>query len=305
MSMDASYIKFVVGSRQLFSVQRSLITISYSLENLIDQKVMAVSDDTQGSHGFRILSAPRSKFDEIIGNYASCVVGGFQSYRRYYIDMSGSYDDYLAQFSSKTRSTFNRKRRKLAEHSGGTLDIREYRTSEELIQFLDHALPLSALTYQARLLDAGLPESTTARSEMLALAEKDSLRAYILFVNGEAASYLYLPIKNGIITYAFLGYDPEIANLSPGTVLQLEALERLYTEKKYRFFDFTEGEGAHKQMFATGSVEACSFFLLKNSLSNRLLLSSLDVFDRTIATLKRLAERSKINSYIRRRLRGQ
>lgn len=304
MSEAVYNIKFVIGSRQLFSVPRKVKTISWSLGNLVGQNRTPPPATTGATQGYRILSAPLDRFEEISRSHTDHITGGFQSYRRYYIDMSGSYDDYLARFSSKTRSTFNRKRRKLAEYSGGELDIREYRTPEEVSRFLDDALKLSARTYQARLLDAGLPDSETARAEMLALAAKDAVRAYLLFVNGKAVSYLYLPIENGIISYAFLGYDPEISNLSPGTVLQLEALDRLFAEQRYRFFDFTEGEGAHKQMFGTDHVEACSFLLLKANMANRVLLTCLAVFNGGIATMKRLATQTGINSGLRRVLRS-
>lgn len=304
MSEAVYNIKFVIGSRQLFSVPRKVNTVSWSLANLVDRGNSTPPALTDAAQSYRILSAPLDRFEAIARSHPNHVVGGFQSYRRYYIDMSGSYEDYLGRFSSKTRSTFNRKRRKLAEHSGGALDIREYRTPEEMQLFLDDALKLSAQTYQARLLDAGLPDSAAARAQMLELASKDAVRAYLLFVNGKAVSYLYLPIENGIISYAFLGYDPEISNLSPGTVLQLEALERLFAEQRYRFFDFTEGEGAHKQMFGTDNVEACSFLLLKASLANRALLACLSSFNGSIAALKRLATQTGINSGLRRALRS-
>jgi CelD/BcsL family acetyltransferase involved in cellulose biosynthesis len=184
------------------------------------------------------------------------------------------------------------------------LDIREFRSPDEMETFLDEAIPLSRKTYQARLLDAGLPEGEIALNQMLALARADCVRAYLLFVDNKPVSYLYLPIEDGIISYAFLGYDPQIANLSPGTVLQLDALERLFAENRYRYFDFTEGEGAHKAMFGTDSVAACSFFLLKGSVTNRTLLGCLAAFDGSINACKRLAEKSGIQANLRRVLKG-
>lgn len=247
---------------------------------------------------------PEGAMADILGGNPDHVVGGFQAYRRYYIDMANSFDAYFARFSSKTRSTLNRKRRKLAAESGGQLDIGEYRSPQEIADFLELALPLSRLTYQARLLDAGLPESDAARTEMLERAQEDRLRAYLLFMGGRPVSYLYLPIDNGVISYAFLGYDPDVAALSPGTVLQLEALERLFAERKYRYFDFTEGEGAHKQLFGTDSAAACSFFLLKGTAVNHLLLGTLRAFDSSVATAKRLAEHGGAAKRIRQALRG-
>ncbi len=299
----ATDIKFVIGSRRLLSVSRELITVAYSLADLVsDTKPLhAKLGDAQG---YRILSAPYDRITETQAEHPDYIIGGLQIYHRYYIDMGGSYDDYLSGFSAKTRSTFRRKQKKLADFSGGTLDVREYRTPDQLADFLTHAIPLSRRTYQARLLDSGLPESASARDEMMALSTKDSLRAYLLFINGKAVSYLYLPIKDGIISYAFLGYDTDIAHMSPGTVLQLEALERLFAEGRYRYFDFTEGEGAHKKMFGTGSALACSFLLLKPTLGNRLLLHTLSAFDGCVALAGKIAERTGAKTALRQILRG-
>ncbi len=305
MSIVETQIKFVVGSRKLFAVPRQLDSLSFTLDHLLGNKILDFAKSADAAlQGYRILSAPIGKFSELCNAKPGYVVGGFQSYRRCYIDMAGSYSDYLARFSSKTRSTFNRKKRKLAEHSGGELDIREFRSPDEMEAFLAEAIPLSRKTYQARLLDAGLPESEDARNQMLALARADCVRAYLLFVGDKAVSYLYLPIEDGIISYAFLGYDPQIANLSPGTVLQLDALERLFVENRYRYFDFTEGEGAHKAMFGTDSVAACSFFLLKGSVVNRTLLGCLAAFDGSINACKRVAEKSGVQATLRRVLKG-
>ncbi len=304
MSGERTQIKFVIGSRKIAGVSRQLQTVTYGLRDLTDGTAPAIPALTAGQHGYRILSAPSDNLTEICGRFPGFIIGGLQHYQRYYIDMAGGYDDYLGRFSSKTRSTFNRKRRKLAEHFGDSFEIREYRTADELTEFLAQAIPLSRLTYQARLLDAGLPESDAARAQMLALAAADQLRAYLLFAEGKAVSYLYLPIEQGVISYAFLGYDPAIANFSPGTVLQLEALDRLYAEGRYRYFDFTEGEGAHKAMFGTDSLAACSFFLLKPDLSNRVLMAALRGFDGGVAVASKLAERSGLNARLRRMLRG-
>jgi CelD/BcsL family acetyltransferase involved in cellulose biosynthesis len=303
MNASAISVKFVVGSRQLFSVSRHLVTVSWSLDNLVSAAAPVFGDDN-GAHGYRILSAPQSALENVRISKPGHIIGGLQTYNRYYIDMTGSYDDYLARFSSKTRSTFRRKERKLAELSGGAIDIREYRTPDDMDEFLKYAEPLSRITYQAKLLDAGLPTTGEAQAEMMALAAQNRIRAFLLFIEGKAVSYLYLPIENDIISYAFLGYDPAVANLSPGTVLQLYALEKLFAESCYRYFDFTEGEGAHKQMFGTHSIQACSFLLLKPNTAHRLLLGSLNAFDSGIAVASSLAKRTGAGSAIRRMLRG-
>jgi CelD/BcsL family acetyltransferase involved in cellulose biosynthesis len=305
MSKVAVPIKFVVGSRKLFEVRRPLQTAAFGLADLVSGNLPPFPAEDADCDGYRVLSAPAAALPAILAAHPGHLLGGLQAYRRFYIDMAGiDFDQYMARFSSKTRSTLNRKWRKLADMAGGTLDIREYRTPEELDQFLADAIPLSHKTYQTRLLDAGLPEGDRAVAEMRAMAQAGRLRAYLLYLDDKAVSYLYLPVADSVVTYAFLGYDPDYAALSTGTVLQMAALESLFAERCHSYFDFTEGGGAHKQLFGTDSIEACSFFLLRKRACNRLLLGSLAAFDHSIATAKRLAERTDALSAIRRRLRG-
>lgn len=298
-------IKFVVGSRKLCAVPRRLATVSFGLDQLVGGALPPFPGDAGSSDGFRVLSAPVAGLAAIRARFPRHVIGGFQAYRRFYIEMAGkSYEDYLAGFSGKTRSTFKRKRKKLAELSGGELDIREFTTPEQMPAFMAEAVPLSRRTYQTRLLDAGLPEGPEALAGMQLLAARDEVRAYVLYLDGKPISYLYLPTTGGTVTYAYLGYDPDHAHLSTGTVLQMDVLERLFAEQRYRYFDFTEGEGAHKALFGTAHVEACSFFLLRPSLANRALIGALNVFDGGVAKAKGLAEKSGGLARVRKLLRG-
>ncbi|MFN7159583.1 MAG: GNAT family N-acetyltransferase, partial [Erythrobacter cryptus] len=88
------------------------------------------------------------------------------------------------------------------------------------------------------------------------------------------------------------------------TVLQIEALERLFGEARYRWFDFTEGEGPHKAMFGTHSAACTSLVLLRPTLANRALLASRGAFDAGVAQAKALAARSGALARIRAGLRA-
>jgi CelD/BcsL family acetyltransferase involved in cellulose biosynthesis len=295
-------IDFTVGSRRLAAVERDLATWSFSLEQALLPS-NELFPPRSGTDGLRVLSAPLGLLPAIRARFPEHLIGGRQTYRRHYIDMSGTYEDYLSRFSGKTRSTLRRKQRKLAKELGTAYAISEYRTRAEIEAFLAAALPLSAKTYQARLLDAGLPETEASRTAMLQAAEADRMRCYLLHSSDGPVAYLSLPIVGETLIYAHLGYDPGWSKLSPGTVLQMEALERLFAEQRFRYFDFTEGEGAHKAMFGSDSVECCSFVLLEPTMANRALLSARSGFDDVVELSKSLAEKSGALGRFRRLLR--
>lgn len=295
-------IPFVVGSRRLFAIERSVATLAFSLQDILAGKLPAVPV-LNNVEGLRVLSAPNAAEQRLREAMPGFLIGAREHYARHYIDMTGSFDDYLGRFSGKTRSTLRRKTRRFETASGGSLDLRAYGTVEEIDEFIGLAQPLSRKTYQARLLDAGLPEGEAAHAESRDLAAKDRLRAFLLFLDGAPVAYLYLPVMRETLVYAYLGFDPDHASLSPGTVLQLAALERLFAENRFHYFDFTEGDGAHKALFGTDSVDCASFLMLRPTWANRLTLASVRGFDCAIATGKQLARRIGLEAAIRRVLR--
>lgn len=301
-SAQSHEIAFTLGARRIAGVRRRLVPLAFSLEQAMAGQLPPLPD-AAGVDGVRVLSVPVSLIAAVRAAYPAMLKGAEQHYRRGYVALNGTYEDYLARFSGKTRSTLRRKLRKFEEASGGTLDFRAYRSPGEITEFLDLARPLAAATYQARLLDAALPGDAAFRKEALALAARGSVRAFLLFLDGAPAAYLYLPAEGETLLYAFLGHDPARAALSPGTVLQMAALERIFAERRFRYFDFTEGEGAHKALFATDFIECASFVLLRPTFANRLLFAALATVDRAAAGAKRLARATGVETALRKLLR--
>ncbi|MFO6446237.1 GNAT family N-acetyltransferase [Erythrobacter sp. NE805] len=296
-----SAIDFTLGSRRLASVPRALATWAFTLEEVLAGALPEAPP--AGRDGVRVLSAPTARLAEIAARYPGALVGARQDYRRHYIDMQTGFAAYMARFSGKTRATLRRKAKRLADEAG-SFAVTAHRTPAEVEAFLALALPLSARTYQARLLDAGLPDTPEARRTMLEAAEADRMRAFLLHAGGAPVAYLSLPVTGATLVYAHLGHDPAWARLSPGTVLQMEALERLFGEGRFRFFDFTEGEGAHKAMFGTHHAACTSLVLLAPTFANRTLLGARGAFDGAVAGARTLAERSGALGRIRALLRA-
>ncbi|WP_193369778.1 GNAT family N-acetyltransferase [Pelagibius marinus] len=226
-------------------------------------------------------------------------------FRRRFIDLTTGFDNYMSKFSGKTRSTFRRKFRKFREASAGTIDWRVYRSAREMEEFHLTARQVSRRTYQEKLFDAGLPDDADFVAGMLARAESGQVRGFILFLGGEPISYLYLPIVDGRVIYGRLGFDPAYAVLSPGTILQLLALESLFAEQCHRIFDFTEGEGEHKRLFATQEVLCGNVYYLRATTRHRTLVR-LHCGTRRLADLvDRQLSRVKLKTHLKHILRGQ
>ena len=193
-------------------------------------------------------------------------------YDRFYIEIKGSFEDYLGKFSSKTRSTLKRKARKFAEHSGGQIKCCEFVKPEEMLEFHKLARQVAELTYQERLLGGALPAGEKFCEEMQELSRNDRVRAYVLFCETQPIAYLYCPMTDGVLVYDFLGYDPSYSDWSPGTVLQYVVLERLFREGRNLVFDFTEGAGPHKALFATNCIPCGDIYYFRRSIRSILIV---------------------------------
>ncbi len=292
-------LPFRIGARTLFTLRRRLIRCRLSLEEALAGTRPALPPLEAGQHGYLVTALPETMLPRLVeGSGLRAFVR--QRYRRYFARLDQSFDDYLGSFSTKSRSTCRRKLKRFAERSGGAIDVRAFATEAEMADFHRAARAVSALTYQERLLDAGLPDGPDALEAMCTLARAGRARGWLLQLDGRPIAYLYAPAEDSTLIYAYLGYDPDFADLSPGTVLQLEAMRLLMAERAFSLFDFTEGEGQHKKQFSTGAVDCVDLLLVRPGFANLAVGHLLNGFDAGVAASKRVVRAIGADSLIRR-----
>lgn len=223
-------------------------------------------------------------------------------YTHHYTDLAGTFEHYLSKFSAKTRSTLKRKVRRFLDHGEGS-GIREYRHPDEMEEFLARARAISAKTYQEKLFDAGIPADAGFLSELQDRARRNAVRAYLLFLRREPVAYLCCPADGNVLLYSYLGYKPEHAELSPGTVLQYLAFDALFREQQFSVFDFTQGQGEHKRFFGTHQVLCADLLYFPDSLSSRFWIRLHALIDDTSAFAGRSLERFGLKAGIKRLIR--
>jgi len=262
------------------------------------------ADLMPGSQGFALRRLPVDEALPRLGRFGEFLRYVPLQYQHCYIDLATTFEDYQKKFSSKTRSTINRKIRKYTEYCGGTLKWHSYRNTNEIPTFFQLARAVSKLTYQEKLLDAGLPDTPEFMERARLLAADGQLRAYVLFDGERPVSYLYCPVQDGVAIYAYLGYDPTYMHLSVGTVLQWLALEEIFTEGGLRYFDFTEGQSDHKRLFATHQRQCAHVFLVRPTLRNMAIVRGHALMDQFSAWAGQMLDRYGVKAKLRRMIRG-
>ena len=286
-------LRFQVGARTLAAIPRRLVRVPLSLADTVGAHRPALPPLDPASDGYLITSLPADGLGGIAAD--GLIAHVRQRYTRYYVDLAAGEDAWLASLSANTRSGLKRKTKKLAAMPG--FAVRRYRTPDEIAAFHPLARAVSATTYQERLLDSGLPADP---APLLRLAAADRLRAWLLEVEGTPIAYLCCSADGDTLRYDQVGHDPAHAALSPGTVLQVEAISDLFAERRFARFDFTEGEGQHKRQLASGGVACVDVLLLRRTLANRLAVTALGSFDAGMAWAKRAAAHPRLAGLARK-----
>lgn len=299
--------KFQLSDWTLFNVSLPLQVRAVPLIEsapVVTEPAPPVDELMLGSQGFLIRGQPIASELPVISRSGDYLCYVPLQYQHSYIDLGISFESYQKKFLSKTRSTIKRKIRKYTEHCGGSIPWKTYKTPDEMRDFFRHARTVSKSTYQERLLDAGIPGTEAFITHAESLASEQRVRAYILFDGERPVSYLYCPVEEGVLNYAYLGYDPEYMHMSVGTVLQWLAVEQLFDEACFRYFDFTEGQSDHKRLFATHQQQCANVFMVKNTFRNALLIRSHRSMNRFSKWLGTMLDRFGVKAKVRRLLRS-
>jgi hypothetical protein len=106
------------------------------------------------------------------------------------LELPSTYEEYMARFSSKTRSTLGRKARRLASEAGG-LELRLFSgpaDMEPLLTTIEHVVKK---TYQYRLLGKDLTGANRSLLRSLTRwAERGWVRGYVLLADNRAIAYV-------------------------------------------------------------------------------------------------------------------
>ena len=299
-------LKYMVSDFTLFTKKLQLKVRRFETINPaapITEQWIPTFNLSDGEKGYLLRSLPLAKKQpkfKIADKYIYYIP--FQ-FRRYYIDMQQTFDEYKNTFSSKTRSTIKRKIKKFNVYCNQGMHFKTYRNEEELQEFYQLAREVSNKSYQERLLNAGLPDKDEFRQKMQENAKNDNVRAYLLFNNDKPVAYMYCPVQNNVLLYQYLGYDPDYMKWSVGTILHWFVFEDLFAEAKFSYFDFTEGQSEHKRLYSTNSILCGNIFIIQDSFKMRFLIQNHLRLEAVSNSLGNIFEHWGIKSRIKKLIR--
>jgi CelD/BcsL family acetyltransferase involved in cellulose biosynthesis len=219
------------------------------------------------------------------------------------VELSGSFDDYLAKFSSRTRANFRNKIKKL-ERACGELRLWRVTRREELASFLDQVSLLSRRSWQGRRLGQLVGATDEDRERLALCADQGWLRSYLLSAAEQPLSFAIGYQASGTYFYARPGYDPAFGHLRVGTVLLYKILEDLTGFDAARRLDFGYGDNEYKAIFANHTHEEANVYLVRRSPYMGVALATVKGLSGLAAGVRWGLDRLRLREVVRRRLRG-
>ncbi len=191
-------------------------------------------------------------------------------------EIKGDFDAYLSRtFSRNARKKFRRIINRWSRRQGGEIRWREYRTLDEIREFLPLARTVSEKTMQHRLLNRGITEGGRREAAILEEARNGVARGYLLFDGDQPVVYNYGYLSpGGVMTLEYGGYDPALRDWSIGTLLDYLVIQRAHDDPEIHMIDFGEGDGEYKKRFSTREMQAAHVLFFKPTPKNLALIGA-------------------------------
>ncbi|MEJ0071442.1 MAG: GNAT family N-acetyltransferase [Pseudomonadota bacterium] len=220
--------------------------------------------------------------------------------------MPADWETYEKQLGTRSRKSLRYSRKKLAEHLDGQLTLRCFTAPDEIDAYLADAVRISQKTYQWNLLGLGLRDRAALRERLRFAASRGWLRCYVLYGRGAPLAFMLGLLQHGTYHYLDVGYDPDWAKWSVGSMLQVDVMRDLFAlPAPPRGFDFSTGYGAHKARFGNRARREANYLLLPRGPRSALLLGAYRATEAASVGLSRLLDRYDLKTRLKKLVRGR
>lgn len=192
---------------------------------------------------------------------------------RYFADLSGSFEEYLAKLGQNARHNLRRRIKRFTEFSGGEIQWKAFRAPGEMSAFYAAAGAVAEKSWQKRTGGRVFPQ-VVSLDQLTSLAAAGRVRAYVLFHQERPVAFSYCVGQHENLVYTMIGYDEDYAQWSPGNVLYYLFMKSLFEENRYRHLDFTDGILAYKDFIKTDSIPCARVLYFRRTLKHRLIIAA-------------------------------
>ena len=215
----------------------------------------------------------------------------------------GSFEQYMAKFSSKHRKNLNREIKRIRDGVLGAMLFERFERLEEINPFLERAVEVSKKTYQWTLHQQGLSATEKLRARLTFAARNGWMRCYLLTCGGTPCAFVVGFQHSGRFLLHEIGFDPELARYSVGTVLQFMAVQDLFEYHRPEILDLGD-YGGYKETLSTESYQQAKVFLFRPGAYGRFIRAGYSCCEWTTRAVASILSRLQLKTTIRQRIRG-
>jgi hypothetical protein len=221
------------------------------------------------------------------------------------IDLPSSYAYYLQQLSRKTRENIRRHAREI-ESRLGHWGVRKFAAAPQIYEMVRLVEVIATKTYHYRLLGQDLTTSNEQFIRNLTIhAQQGWLRGYVLVGNDRPVAYTIGYLVNGRFQGELIGYDPEFAHASPGTLLLTQIVEDLINTGTANLYDFGAGDASYKREFGNRSYEEGTLLVCRRTLYARCAATAERLFAHASRLGARVLEQTNLKAPLKKFLRSK
>ncbi len=216
----------------------------------------------------------------------------------YRLTLPPTLAEALSRRSPKSLARLRAKGKALARDAGGEVRVVDVRTPDDWAPYAERIEALMNASWQAELLGH---EFRLDRYRGTAL--RGWLRGFLLLAGDAAVAFTLYYQGQGTIVSAALGYDRRYARHSPGALLFLLTLERLYAVDLPRFLDFGEGDADYKRQWASEVRPVSALLLVRRRPDLVLAVRAYQAQRALVHGARRLLGRLRLERFLVRRLK--
>lgn len=209
------------------------------------------------------------------------------------IRLPETFDKYLESKNSRTRRNFKRRLKGFDPSVRPGSRLVRIDRADQVAMFLETAAAISKRSWQYRNIGVRVITGADEHARQAHLAETGLLRSYLLFYGETPCAFLIGYQYADVFNATEVGFDHQLAEASPGTVLFLRVIEDIISERPARWFNFGTGDAAYKGLYSNKVYDDALMLVMRDTARNRMLIGSHGLFIRFREWLKRKLKRGE------------
>ncbi len=216
------------------------------------------------------------------------------------IAFQSDFDNYMTSMSKKTRYNLRRSVKQFSIKSSSDPQLVKVDKEQDVESFLVQLDEIFKQSWQAKTFGYKPRADSSTIEHHRSLARHGLLRSYLLVSDSKAVAFIRGYQYQGLYYFEEIGYDAEWRDFQPGTVLNLLAIEEMFSENRPDTLDFGYGENDYKRILGNTECPAAVASLVTRGSKAALLLSSQRILNSTYSAVRSVLSTLGLENAVRK-----